>query len=229
MFKLFWEKQVEHAIQIGISEPVLPRKRKAPKRFEVGSGEGVTPSSAENHYKVIYFEAIDTVIACIRGRFHQKGFQMYFKLEQLLINSDLDNLVINEVCTFYGTDLDRDLLLTQLHLFRTNYPIEENKSVYNVIKTVQGMSVAERVMFAEMIKLVCLIAVIPATNAVSERSFSAMRRIKTYLRSTMSQERLNHIMILHIHKELTDTLDLNYVGNEFRTKSDYRKAKFSTF
>ena len=50
-----------------------------------------------------------------------------------------------------------------------------------------------------------------------------MRRIKTYLRSTMSQERLNHIMILHIHKELTDTLDLNYVGN------DYRKAKFPRF
>ena len=79
------------------------------------------------------------------------------------MNSDLDNLVINEVCTFYGTDLDRDLLLTQLHLFHTNYPIEENKSVYNVIKTVQGMSVAEKAMFAEMIKLVCLIAVIPAT------------------------------------------------------------------
>ena len=133
---------------------------------------------------------------------------MYFKLEQLLINSDLDNLVINEVCTFYGNDLDKDLLLTQLHLFRTNYASEENKSVYDVIKTVQVMSVAERAMFAEMIKLVCLIAVIPATNEVSERSFSVMHRIKTYLRSTMSQERLNHIMILHIHKELTDTLDL---------------------
>ena len=65
--------------------------------------------------------------------------------------------------------------------------------------------------------------------SVSERPFSAIRCIKTYLRSTMSQEYLNHIMILHIHKELTDTLDLNYVGNEFHTKSDHRKAKFPTF
>ena len=95
-----FKKQVEQANRIGIGEPVLPRKRKAPKRFEVGSSEGVTPSSAEYHYKVIYLEAIDTIIACIRSRFHQEGFQMYFKLEQLLINSDLDNLVINEVCTF---------------------------------------------------------------------------------------------------------------------------------
>ena len=32
----------------------------------------------------------------------------------------------------------------------------------------------------------------PATNAVSERSVSSMRRIKNWLRSTMPQERLNH-------------------------------------
>lgn len=96
MFKLLWQKQLEQANQIGIGEPVLPRKHKAPKRFEVGSSEGVSPPSAENHYKVIYFEALDTVITCIRSRFHQEGFQMYFKLEQLLINSDIDSRVINQ-------------------------------------------------------------------------------------------------------------------------------------
>ena len=53
-----------------------------------------------------------------------------------------------------------------------------------------------------------LILVMPSTNASSERTFSAMRRVKSYLRSTMTQERLNHLMILHVHKELTDKLDL---------------------
>ena len=48
---------------------------------------------AENHYKVINFEAIDKLIlSWIKGRFYQEGFKMYFKLEQLLINSDLDNV-----------------------------------------------------------------------------------------------------------------------------------------
>ena len=46
----------------------------------------------------------------------------------------------------------------------------------------------------------------PATNAVSERSFSALRRIKSYLRANMSQERLNQSMVLHVHKHLTDPL-----------------------
>ena len=53
------------------------------------------------------------------------------------------------------------------------------------------------------------------TNAVSERSFSAMKRVKTYLRSTMTDNRLNHTMTLHIHKEETDTLDLVSIANEF--------------
>ena len=49
--------------------------------------------------------------------------------------------------------------------------------------------------------------VMPATNAVSERSFSALKRVKTYLRSTMGESRLNHFMLLHVHKELADVED----------------------
>ena len=55
----------------------------------------------------------------------------------------------------------------------------------------------------------------PVTNATSEQSFSALRRVKSYLRSSMSQTRLNNLMVLHVHKTLTDGLNLNEVGNEF--------------
>ena len=53
--------------------------------------------------------------------------------------------------------------------------------------------------------------------AASECSFSAMRRIKTYLRSNMIQERLSNLMILYVHKDFTesDVLDLVEVANEF--------------
>lgn len=36
-------------------------------------------------------------------------------------------------------------------------------------------------------------------------------------------------MILLIHKDLTDQLDLKSIGNEFIAKSDIRKSKFSMF
>ena len=53
-----------------------------------------------------------------------------------------------------------------------------------------------------------------------------MRRIKTYLRSTMSQDRLNHIILLHCHKDLTDSLDLIAVANQFVDLSSRRLGIF---
>ena len=69
--------------------------------------------------------------------------------------------------------------------------------------------------FSELIVITKLILVMPATNASSERYFSALRRIKTYICNTMNQERLNHLMLLYIHKDQTDLLNLCDVGNDF--------------
>jgi len=49
------------------------------------------------------------------------------------------------------------------------------------------------------------------------------------LRSTMLQERLNHVMVLNIYKEELDKLDLIAVANEFVCESEHRKKFFGTF
>ena len=69
----------------------------------------------------------------------------------------------------------------------------------------------------------------PATNAVSERSFSAMRRPYTYLRTNMTQNRLNNSMVLHIHKEKTDDLSMVDIANYFVEGSEHRMSIFGKF
>ncbi|KYQ52445.1 Zinc finger MYM-type protein 1 [Trachymyrmex zeteki] len=64
-------------------------------------------------------------------------------------------------------------------------------------------------MISEYSKLIRILLTIPATSCTAERSFSTIRRMKTYLRSTMGQSRLNSLAILHIHCDTTETLDLN--------------------
>ena len=54
----------------------------------------------------------------------------------------------------------------------------------------QKLDTIKRMLVAEVIKLVKLILVMPATNAVGERSFSSLKRIKTYLQNLSS---LNNI------------------------------------
>ena len=82
---------------------------------------------------------------------------------------------------------------------------------------------------SEVITVLALIIVVPSTNAVSERTFSAMQRVKTYLRSTMGQQRLNHLLLLHVHKYYTDDLDLVAVANRFVELSSHCLTIFGKF
>jgi len=51
---------------------------------------------------------------------------------------------------------------------------------------------------------------LPAFSANAERSFSTLRHLKNYLRLTrpMTQERLNHVAVHHVHKTRVDALDI---------------------
>ena len=70
-------------------------------------------------------------------------------------------------------------------------------------------------LLSEVMKLANILIVAPATNAISERSFSASKRVKTYLRSTMGDKQLNHLMLIHIHRETADNMKLVDVANQF--------------
>ena len=76
--------------------------------------------------------------------------------------------------------------------------------------------------------LVKLLMVLPATNAISERSFSSLRRIKTYLRSTMSETRLNSLMTLHIYKEFLDDIEPQDVILSFIGTNQWRRARIAS-
>ena len=78
-----------------------------------------------------------------------------------------------------------------------------------------GKNKSQKTLLPEVTKLAKLLLVLPATNATSKRSFSAMKRIKTYLRSTTSGNRLNHCMLLHVHCKKTDQLKMIETAKEF--------------
>ncbi len=66
----------------------------------------------------------------------------------------------------------------------------------------------------------------PSTNAISERFFSNLKRLKTYLRNTIKQARLNHLLLLHVQKNCTDELSLTSVADEFVRYSEHRLSVF---
>ena len=66
----------------------------------------------------------------------------------------------------------------------------------------------------------------PIKSATSERSFSALRRVITYLRSTMTEQWLNQCLLSHMHKHITDSLDLKSIAKEFIASSKELRVHF---
>ena len=60
--------------------------------------------------------------------------------------------------------------------------------------------------FAEFSKVVHILAVIPATSCLAERSFSALRRLKTCLRSTMGQQRVSNIVVINMERAYANSV-----------------------
>ena len=81
-------------------------------------------------------------------------------------------------------------------------------------------------MFSEVKTLLTLFYVIPGSSATGERSFSALRRIKNYLRMTMTSQRLNSVVVMNVHRELTDALDITAVADDFVRGNSARKDIF---
>jgi len=57
-------------------------------------------------------------------------------------------------------------------------------------------------MFPNIKCLSTILSVIPITTASAERSFSSLKRIKTYLRLTMGQEKINGLAMLYLNKDI---------------------------
>ena len=68
---------------------------------------------------------------------------------------------------------------------------------------------ADEDQFPNVKQVLCIGCTLPAESADAKRSFSTFRRIKTYLRSRRSQDRLLRLALMHVHYGLhVDTKEI---------------------
>ena len=156
------------------------------------------------------------MVGCIKKRFEQNDYISYYsKLENLLLDAVRGKLKLQ--------------LETQLCSLPDLFKADEDNDIPAIINKFQKMSKAMRMYFSEVVILIKLLLSAPATNAVSERSCSTLRRIKSYLRTTMSQSRTNHTILLNTYKEELDRLNMEEVAEEFCKNFDERQNLFGKF
>ena len=89
-------------------------------------------------------------------------------------------------------------LLEADHQFLRKY-LAENNCTDEFLPELHSSGVPD--MMPELLKVIQIFRSIPATSCSSERSFSSLRRIKTYLRITIGQDRLSSVALINMECE----------------------------
>jgi hypothetical protein len=241
-FEPMWNECLQIGEKFDFAAPQSPRYRRAPRRLDDGQLPYSFPD-AKSHFRQQFIDAVDSVIGQMERRFEQPALHLYDSMAKVLLNSfkgiPYEDGVVERICGHFGDDIDQSALNRQLQCLqdarRLHTPramAEPNGdcelSLADVIACLHKLG-PQIDMFREVKTFLELFLLLPVTSAAAERSFSGLRRLKTFLRTSMSQELLNSLAILHVHKRLTRELDVIKAAKEFVGRSQYRLSSFGSF
>ncbi|KAK9714019.1 hypothetical protein RND81_06G065900 [Saponaria officinalis] len=224
----------EIAIELNV-DPLFPKRREIRRKRhfdenQVDSSEVVSQTS-EDSFRVNYFlYIVDHAINSLKRRFEQyQEFQNIFgflftsrklqSLDDVTLKSRSTNLQMalksGEQC-----DIDENDLYMELKLLRDILPDEELGSM-DILKFLKRKSY-----FPNTFIVYRILLTIPVTVASAERSFSKLKILKSYMRSTILQERLNGLALIAIEKDLLEKVDYRSLIDEFALRKARRTSLF---
>jgi hypothetical protein len=215
-------------------EPNFPEKRKRKKKrmtsdLAEDGGQLLTPvEELEIEFKAVF----DSIIVQLNWRYDRmtdivSDFEF---LSGNFLYNQLDDQIkkyVADLAIKYSIDLNGpELCLEMLH-FKN-----QCKSYFPDLKVATPLDFLNMI-HAESIKYVYpnveialrIYLTLPVTVASCERSFSKLKLIKNYLRSTLGQERLTNLSILSIEQVMANNIDYEDIINDFASVKA-RKVKF---
>nr|CAH7738483.1 unnamed protein product [Callosobruchus chinensis] len=149
------------------------------------------------------------------------------------IENEIDPLVLKTpqkliAQTYDGANvmLSKSRLKTELEIIYSREDLKEIVGAMNLLSFILENNLNET--FIETSKILKIIVTTPMTTAEAERTFSTLKRIKTFLRNTMLNDRLNALVMISINRNLVHQIN-NFddkVMEKFISMKD-RRADFN--
>ena len=221
-----WRYVISKSTELDLEMPQLPRIRRPPKKLEQ-STTVVAPHQfhdIKTKCKVDYFELLDLLVAELDRRFDQPGMKKLLVIERVLTATNEPN-DIDDVMDYYSVFISsKSSLIRQLESLKDLCGGKQS-NVSDVIDKLRDIHQKNLdILFNDVLFLARIYLASPVTSVECERSFSMLRRLKTWLRRTTGQSRLNHELILLAHS--ARQVDLDSVIDDFICLNDRRKDDF---
>lgn len=168
--------------------------------------------SIEEYYRIaIYIPYLDLFITHLQDRFlkHRDILSNF----TCLFPDKTEDFDIESCCKLFKTY--ESILHDSLPAIWTSEAQLWSKRIagMKIKNSLEALDICNIDAFPNVYQILRILAVLPVTTAGNERTFSTLRRLKTYLRSTMSEDRLNGLAALNIHRNLE--VDVELVLKEF--------------
>jgi len=168
---------------------------------------GVVEEDLLNKYSVLQYEILDNIITQLTERFQDLDKLKFVALVDSskfkFYQTAFPNEGLECLSSTYKDMFDLTLLKNELSVvyFDSQFHNQHIQQCVKLLKQFQDSG-----LLMEVYKLFCLILTIPSTSVSVERNFSCLKRIKTYLRNSMTEERLSSLATISIEKELINSL-----------------------
>lgn len=172
----------------------------------------IKTDSVTDYYKIIiYIPYLDLFITHLQDRFlKHRNILSNFSCLFLIETKALDKVACIKLFETYSSilhDNSPEIWINEVEIWRRR---QVGKNIRNAL---DALDICNSDAFPNVHKILRIMSVLPVTTTTNERSFSTLRRLKTYLRSTMGEERLNGLASLNIHRDVK--VDINQALNEF--------------
>jgi hypothetical protein len=144
-------------------------------------------------------EICDILIVCIKDRFEYKAqlnaSLLFMFTEFPLYEKSFPRTYVDETIKAYSF-LNNSKLQTELEIIYKRTDFRSVIGAVNLLLFIINNNLEQ--IFSETFKLIRVIPTIPMKSAKAERSFSTLKRIKTFLRNSMAEARLTVLAMLSI-------------------------------
>jgi hypothetical protein len=167
-------------------------------------------NAREYYCRAVFFPFLDNCMLQMRERF-QKQHSLSLQLAALIppMCNDCSFTDIEQGVTLYATFLPCSTAAVEAEFRRWQQHWKRTEGSENdkLMTCTDALHAAELLRtYPAISQLLRIFATLPVTTATCERSFSAMSYLKTYLRTTMTEQRLNGLAHLFVNRDI----DLNY-------------------